>query len=330
MKYKRCCACDFWVTNSDTRCPNCGILDPRSERSESVAIETPMSDGTRAAFGGFVGAVIGGFLMQGLGVAVGVAVGVSLGVLLGADREWAGPGDLAALARRTVSNGIRSLRQDEETIQQRLGDISSREKRLNEARQKVLLEAGDDIKHERWQHVEEALESAEKILVRQRERYHADLWEIALIRWQNTLEPLASDWESLTHDTCNHRLRLLEAARERGANFLRDWEVVDLDELPEAARCVQRLRDVLDSCDKLREALIVQQAALAVRGIAPMSDAIQAAHAPTEALHALDTFNARASIGEFSTAFGELEAEYSRLRSEEELSDRSILVGRAH
>ena len=30
------------------------------------------------------------------------------------------------------------------------------------------------------------------ILARQRERYHAKLWEIALVRWQNTLEPLAS------------------------------------------------------------------------------------------------------------------------------------------
>ena len=328
MKYKRCCACDFWVTNSDTRCPNCGIVDPRSERSESVAIETPMSDGTRAAFGGFVGAVIGGFLMQGLGVAVGVAVGVSLGVLLGADREWAGPGDMAALARRTVGNGIRSLRQDEETIQQRLADIGSREKRLNEARQKVLVEAGADVEHERWQRVEDALDSAEKILTRQREQYHADLWDIALIRWQNTLEPLASDWESLTHETCNHRLRLLEAARERGATFLKDWEGVNLSELPEAARCVKRLREALDACDKLREALIVQQAALAVKGIAPMSEALQAAHAPSEALHALDVFNARASIGEFSTAFGELEAEYSRLRSEEELGEQPVMLQR--
>ena len=328
MKYKRCCACDFWVTNSDTRCPNCGIQDPRSERSETLAMETPMSDGTRAAFGGFVGAVIGGFLMQGLGVAVGVAVGVSLGVLLGADREWAGPGDIAALARKTLGNGVRSLRQDEETIQQRLADISAREKRLTEAKQKVLIEAGTDVKNENWQRVEDALVSAEKILVRQRERYHAELWDLALIRWQNTLEPLASDWESLTHETCNHRLRLLEAARERGATFLKDWENVDLAELPEAANCVRRLRDALEACDKLREALIVQQAALAVKGIAPMSEALQAGHAPTEAMQALDTFNARASVGEFSTAFGELEAEYSRLRSEEELAQNSLVLGR--
>lgn len=326
MKYKRCCACDFWVTQSDARCPNCGIQEPRVERAETLPMETPMTDGTRAAFGGFIGAVIGGFLMDGMGVAVGVAVGVSLGVLLGADREWAPP-DLATLTRKPV----RSLRQDEETIQQRLADISHREKRLLEMRQKIGQEMEQDAAAggtERWTKVSAALDSAAAILSRQRERYHAKLWEIALVRWQNTLEPLAADWESLTHEACNHRLRLLENARERGQQYLADWEGVDLTDLPEGKRCVQRLRDALAACDKLREALIVQQAALAVKGIAPMDEALQPALMPNDTLKSLDIFNARASIGEFSSAFGELEAEYARLRSEEELAERAVLVQR--
>jgi hypothetical protein len=324
MKYKRCCACDFWVTPSDTRCPNCGIQEPRVERAETLPMETPMTDGTRAAFGGFIGAVIGGFLMDGMGVAVGVAVGVSLGVLLGADREWAAP-DLTALTRKP----IRSLRQDEETIQQRLADIANREKRLGEMRQKISLEMEQSADQtDRWQKVRFALDSAAGILSRQRERYHAKLWEIALVRWQNTLEPLAADWDALTHEACNHRLRLLENARDRGAQYLADWEGVDLTDLPEGQRCVQRLRDALAACDKLREALIVQQAALAVKGIAPMDEALQPALVPSDTLKSLDMFNARAAIGEFSSAFGELEAEYARLRSEEELAERAVLVQR--
>lgn len=282
-----------------------------------------MTDGTRAAFGGFIGAVIGGFLMAGMGVAVGVAVGVSLGVLLGADREWHTP-DLSTLGRRPV----RSLRQAEETIQQRLSEIASREKRLIEARQRVAQEAGVDFNTARWESVRGALDTAQTILGRQRERYHAELWQIALVRWQNTLEPLAADWDSLTHETVNHRLRLLEAARERGQAFLREWEHADLTDAPEAARCAARLREALETCDKLREALIVQQAALAVKGIAPMDDALAPMVAPTELLKSLDVFNARASIGEFNSAFGELEAEYARLRSEEELAERTVLVQR--
>lgn len=338
MKYKRCCACDFWVTAADARCPNCGIQEPRADRAisssgngDTLTMETPMTDGTRAAFGGFIGAIIGGFLMDGMGVAVGVAVGVSLGVLLGADREWITPPGLGAqqnAGRRTVN----SLRQDEETIQQRLTDIAAREKRLADARSKVNAEiaAASSAVDERgrWEKVHHALDSAGAILARQRERYHAKLWEIALVRWQNTLEPLAADWETLTHESCNHRLRLLEAAVDRGEAYLKEWEGVDLTDLPEGMRCVSRLRQALDACGQLREALIVQQAALAVKGIAPLDEALQPTLAPADSLKNLDLFNARAALGEFSSAFGELEAEYARLRSEEEMAERAAFVQR--
>lgn len=320
------------MTAQDKKCPNCGILEPRVDRVDTLTMETPMTDGTRAAFGGFIGAILGGFLMDGMGVAVGVAVGVSLGVLLGADKEWApeataGVGALAAQqqGRRASSAAITSLRQDEETIQQRLTDIAAREKRLAEVRQKVEQEGRDG---ERWNKVFAALDSAAASLARQRERYHAKLWEIALVRWQNTLEPLAADWEGLTHDECNHRLRLLQSAKERGETFLKDWEGVDLTDMPEGQRCVDRLRAALATCEKLREALIVQQAALAVKGIAPMDEALQPTMTPTETLKSLDVFNARAAIGEFSSAFSELEAEYARLRSEEEIAERAVFVKR--
>ena len=323
VTYKRCCACEYWVVGSDKRCPNCGIPDPRTDRTETLTMETPMTDGTRAAFGGFIGAVIGGFLMNGMGVAVGVAVGVSLGVLLGADREW-GPGDLTVLSR---AKHVQSLRHVEDTIQERLSEIAGREKRLVEVRHKIEGESAS-IGAEKVAKTRAALESATQILLRQRDRYHAKLWEIALVRWQNALEPLAGDWDKLTHDEVNHRLRQLEAARERGESYLREWANVDFSEVPEGDRCVERLKQALASCTKLREALIVQQAALAVRGIAPMDDALVPAMAPTESLKNLDLFNARATLGEFSSAFSELEAEYSRLKSEDEIAEQAVLVRR--
>jgi hypothetical protein len=336
MKYKRCCACDYYVTASDRRCPNCGIADPRSDRPErleraelaghgdTLTMETPMTDGARAAFGGFIGAVIGGFLMQGMGVAVGVAVGVSLGVLLGADREWSAPPMQVA----SVSV-VESLRNDEETIRQRLGDIAAREKRLVETRQQIKQLASDALQAGRWQKVREAIESSSTILVKQRDRYHAKLWEIALVRWQNALEPLAADWEALTHDECNQRLRRLEGLQDQGSKFLAEWEGVDLSELPEAKRCLDRLRAALESCDQLRESLIVEQARLAVKGIAPMDDALTGATTTKVAvMQALDVFNARAALGEFEAAFDELEAEYNRLKTEDELAEQVAVVQR--
>ena len=334
MKYKRCCACDYFVTSADRRCPNCGIADPRNERpdrgvpeivaqGDTLTMETPMTDGARAAFGGFIGAVIGGFLMAGMGVAVGVAVGVSLGVLLGADKEWTPP-ELSQLAKRVIE----CLRHDEETIRQRLSDISQREKRLEEARQQVTQQpTGDAATEERWQKVKQAIDSAGGILSKQRDRYHAKLWEIALVRWQNTLEPLAADWDSLTHEACNQRLRQLERLRAQGQQYLDDWEGVDLTDLPEARRCLERLRSALESCDQLREALIVEQARLAVQGIAPVDDALTVATGTSStALNALDVFNARAALGEFQSAFDELDAEYNRLKSEDELAQHTTTL----
>lgn len=331
MKYKRCCACDYFVTTTDRRCPNCGIADPRNERpdrgapeivaqGDTLTMETPMTDGVRAAFGGFIGAVIGGFLMAGMGVAVGLAVGISLGVLLGADKEWSPP-ELTNLAKRVIE----CLRHDEETIRQRLSDISQRERQLEETRQQALLA----LPEERQTKVRQTIDSAVTLLGKQRDRYHAKLWEIALVRWQNALEPLAADWESLTHEACNQRLRQLDRLREQGKQYLDDWEGVDLTDLPEARRCLERLRNALESCDQLREALIVEQARLAVVGIAPMDEALSTSLGTSStALHALDVFNARAALGEFESAFDELEAEYNRLKSEDELAQQVTLVQR--
>ncbi len=329
MKYKRCTGCDYYVTAGDRRCPNCGAADPRSEKpqqAETLSMETPMNDGTRAAFGGFIGAVIGGMLMDGMGVAVGVAVGVSLGVLLGSDREWTTPDPFSLPVKKSVD----SLRLDEETIRKRLQDIEAREQHLAETWTQVEKQqtGGDEAIIERWDKVRRAIDQASAILARQKDRYHVKLWEIALVRWTNALEPLAADWDDLTHELCNQRLRQLDSLRRRGEQFVSEWDSVDLDELPEASRCLSRLRHALSACDKLHEALIVQQAALAVRGIAPVDDTLTAPLAPLDGLSAMDAFNARAALGEFNKAFDELEGEYSRLRSEEELAESAALVRR--
>jgi hypothetical protein len=338
MKYKRCHACDFWVTTGEKRCPNCGINDPRAEKPEHLPQESPMTDGTRAAFGGFIGAIIGGFLMNGMGVAVGVAVGVSLGVILGADREWPTAADLS------LKRSVTSLRQHEETIRQRLKDIEDRQNKLQATRKSVdkaiqnanlnALELPNEMGQVRetgevrWAKVRNALDSAEAVLARSRERYHAKLWEIALVRWQNNIEPIAGDWDNLTHEDSERYLRDLTRAQQRGQSYLEEWKDVDVSDIPEAAHCISQLKKSLVACDQLHEALIVHQATLAVKGIAPIDDALSAGHAPVN-LQNMDIFSARAAIGEFSNAFNDLEAEYARLRSEEEIAEQAILMHRA-
>jgi hypothetical protein len=206
-----------------------------------------MTDGTRAAFGGFIGAVIGGFLMDGMGVAVGVAVGVSLGVLLGADREW-GPGELPVALTRT--RHMASLRHVEDTIQERLSDmpvvrsVSSKSATRSRPNRRTSGRIA-------WQDAF-GFGLRERDPGRQRERYHAKLWEIALVRWQNGLEPLASDWENSRTTNATTASAARSGAGPREA-FLKEWAGVDLSEIPEGQRCVDRLKQALGSCAKLRE-----------------------------------------------------------------------------
>lgn len=326
VKYKRCRSCEFHVTVADSHCPNCGVADPRSSpdvSSETLTLDFPMTDGARAAFGGFLGAVVGGFLMAGMGVAVGIAVGISLGVLLGADRDWT-----ARTPREAVPVGLVRI---EERIRERLEDLGRREERLGDSRrlverQQTATAAPDEPGIQNWERVRARIDDALGLVRRQRERYHAKLWEIALVRWQNRLDPLAADWESLDHDECAKRLERLDTVQEEGRHYLGQWEGVDLTELPEAQRCLDRLRAALGSCDRLREQLVVQQATLALRGVAPVDETLAAPTAPD--LGALDSFNARASLGEFSSAFDELEHEYERLQADQEFAERADMVRR--
>jgi rubrerythrin len=337
VTYKQCRNCDFWVTRQDKHCPNCGVVEPRAagyiieardDRAEALLRDDPpMSEGARALLGGLMGAILGaGIVGGGAGVAVGVAIGVVAGVNV--DMLW----DSYSRGETTPRNHFgppatahtTCLRQDERTIQQRLEAIAAREKQLAEARQRVEAEGAA----QQWRTVRAALESAAAILCRQRDRYRAKLWEIALVRWQNTLEPLTGDWDHLTHEECSRRLQGLAAARERGENLLREWEHGELTATSAGQECTARLREVLGTCEQLRQALVVQQAALAVKGIAPLDEALQPVLTPAAALKQLDTFNARAAIGEFSSAFGELEAEYARLQSEHEMAEQVQLINR--
>lgn len=276
-----------------------------------------MNDATRAMIGAFIGAVLGALLMQGVGVAVGVAVGVSLGILLGADR---GQQQAASTTKGTVS-----LRVIERRIGERLVELRNRERRLAETRaqweRRPSTTAGRD---EAWNRIHQQLLQAGDALARQRDRYHVKLWEVTLIRWQNKLDPLVVDWSRLTHEGCSKRLAILDLIEDEGTEFLRAWTDIDLEEYPDARRCLDRLTASLDACRPLREHLIVKQATLALSGLAPAEDAIDPllAMPPSTA----SAFQARASLADVTSAFAALEGEYDRLRSEQRFADEMDTV----
>lgn len=315
--YKQCVGCRYHVTETDTVCPNCGSPEPMSAMSGMFSLGPEMNDATRAMIGAFIGAVLGALLMQGVGVAVGVAVGVSLGILLGADR---GQQPMSAKTKATVS-----LREIERRIGERLVELRNRERRLAETRaqweRRASTIAGRDAA---WDRIHQQLMQAGDALARQRDRYHVKLWEVTLIRWQNRLDPIVVDWSRLTHEGCSKRLSALDQIEDEGQQFLQAWTDIDLEEYPDARRCLERLTASLDACGPLREHLIVKQATLALSGLAPAEDAIDPllAMPPSTA----SAFQARASLADVTSAFAALEGEYDRLRSEQRFADEMDTV----
>jgi hypothetical protein len=292
-------------------------MSAMSGMSGMFSLGPEMNDATRAMIGAFIGAVLGALLMQGVGVAVGVAVGVSLGILLGADR---GQQPVSAKTKATVS-----LREIERRIGERLVELRNRERRLAETRaqweRRASTMAGRDAA---WDRIHQQLMQAGDALARQRDRYHVKLWEVTLIRWQNRLDPIVVDWSRLTHEGCSKRLSALDQIEDEGQQFLQAWTDIDLEEYPDARRCLERLIASLDACGPLREHLIVKQATLALSGLAPAEDAIDPllAMPPSTA----SAFQARASLADVTSAFAALEGEYDRLRSEQRFADEMDTV----
>jgi hypothetical protein len=292
-------------------------MSAMSGMSGMFSLGPEMNDATRAMIGAFIGAVLGALLMQGVGVAVGVAVGVSLGILLGADR---GQQPVSAKTKATVS-----LREIERRIGERLVELRNRERRLAETRaqweRRASTMAGRDAA---WDRIHQQLMQAGDALARQRDRYHVKLWEVTLIRWQNRLDPIVVDWSRLTHEGCSKRLSALDQIEDEGQQFLQAWTDIDLEEYPDARRCLERLTASLDACGPLREHLIVKQATLALSGLAPAEDAIDPllAMPPSTA----SAFQARASLADVTSAFAALEGEYDRLRSEQRFADEMDTV----
>jgi hypothetical protein len=292
-------------------------MSAMSGMSGMFSLGPEMNDATRAMIGAFIGAVLGALLMQGVGVAVGVAVGVSLGILLGADR---GQQPVSAKTKATVS-----LREIERRIGERLVELRNRERRLAETRaqweRRASTMSGRDAA---WDRIHQQLMQAGDALARQRDRYHVKLWEVTLIRWQNRLDPIVVDWSRLTHEGCSKRLSALDQIEDEGQQFLLAWTDIDLEEYPDARRCLERLTASLDACGPLREHLIVKQATLALSGLAPAEDAIDPllAMPPSTA----SAFQARASLADVTSAFAALEGEYDRLRSEQRFADEMDTV----
>ncbi len=264
--------------------------------------------------GAILGAgIVGGGAGVAFGVAIGVVAGVNVDMLLGSylQAETA-PRDRV---RAQAAGNATCLRQDERTISnawrpsppgksspRRPGGASRPRARIRNGRRSAPP-------WKRRRHPAPATGALPRQAV-----------EIALVRWQNTLEPLTGDWDRLTHEECSRRLQAWPPRASAAKAFCASGSARgDRD-------AGGRVRPAPGRGARHRRAPAPGPGGAAGRpgrqGIAPLDEALQPVLTPPPRCGRLDVFNARAAIGEFSSAFGDLEAEYARLQSEHEMAEQ--------
>lgn len=312
MPYQPCRDCGFQVlVQPTTFCPNCGIYEPfiPKEVVEKIdAFTDPQgcvllaSMGVGALAGGYWGAVWwGGWGAVGLILGMPVISFLVFAIVLGLWND-----------RKKVpfqQKAPEFLKKDEELVTQRLQELDEQEKGIATARTQIEQETATSG----WTEVAVALEEAAETIPEKRRQYKVKLWAIALVRWHNTLEPLREDWDTMTAPECNRRIEAARAARAKGEALLQDWEAqTDMLEVSEAQITLARLRDTLTACNQLLQALVAKQAILALKD-GDNNFRLSVGSLPESILpDAIDLFNARVAINEFSMTLKELESEHAK------------------
>ena len=205
----------------------------------------------------------------------------------------------------------RGMDADEARIHQRLREIDSQQARIDGVQAMLEREVGPAA----LQPVREKLAYAESVLLSQRARHEARLWSIDLVRWQQELSTFVEHTAESTLADAQRRLAELASVVQSGKALLASWERDQrIGATPEGERCITHLRDLLARCEEVRQGIVVQQAMLAIRGIAPTEDEMRTTALSTEPLESLQT--ELGPDGSLAASLAGFEAEHERLRED--------------
>ncbi len=307
MSFAQCRQCRLWVNRQEAFCPNCGIATPATTQTE-------------------VEWYAGQHLTALLAVCISLAIAVSI---IRANSTLFGYGlggtvILLSLAYyRVISWKIKqfskispmSLYQDESTIQQRLRELETRQTRIHD-----LLQRGVSEKTSLSQAfpLVETLKHALITLRIQHGQYRAKLWEIMLIRWSNRLKPLIENWQHTTYEQCQTYLQILSEMDEKGKALLQEWKTLSM-RTEDENQSITHLQQALETIQELQQAVHAKQIAVTVQGISRFDDGGHMHVSRENTLAELEMFNSFSDVRVFSSSFQELEEEYFRLKSEDEL-----------
>ena len=334
-----CAHCGFWISPKQVYCPNCNHSQPFSLAflPFKLLLFSTSTLGILTLFHQLEIGVTWAHFGVGLGEGLGVTGGLLGSIWLGS-KQWLGWSILPAKPQSC-------LQQDEARIYDRLQYLQERQQPIDQVRQR----AAHIRDLQRRETILQALDHAVDLLQNQGEQYQLKLWEIALLRWHNQIQPLLHSQvfqPTVSRKSVWHRIRsrfwgrspispseiasaleTLEEILTTGQALLADWEHRSLGDRSGAAELIKRLEKALNSSDRLYQDLVALETSSVLKGLShfelethlnsPADQAGQEAEAMLEAFGDLPT------VSDFFQGFDALENEYLRLQSELEVRQLS-------
>lgn len=318
---KKCQQCGFYASHLEKVCPNCGRKNPASN------FETAILDNfkTPALFGSFSALIITLisfllFLTNPLSNYFSLIPIFLISFFLSTLAIYLIVKDRFNIPKQNFQkNPFSELDIKENIIQKRLSNLSKRGKQID-----IVLDKIKQNDTEHLQNVRRKLLSAREVVIGQYARYELQAKKIELARLQSNVSPYLNALHRLNEFEAANGLVVIEHTKhemEKIRHNLTSYYAIEFPKTVQAEKenFLSQIEDTEASCDKIREAILSQQATLALRGISPIEDTLKMPSSK-EIAHAVDTFNIQSTLTDFSESFEELENEYRRVQSESEVS----------
>lgn len=225
-----------------------------------------------------------------------------------------------------VENPLTDLDNKEKIIKRRIAELAKRLKQID-----LVLDRIKQNDTPQLQETRKKLLSAREIVTGQYARYELQAKKIEIARLQNNVLPFLNNLHRLNEFETENGLITIENTKHEVEKIKQNLTLFYAIEFPKAVQpekenFLNQLAETTNSCDKLREALLSKQAASALRGISPIEENINTPSSK-EIAHAVETFNIQSTLTDFSESFEELETEYRRLRSDNDIGRKLLNKG---
>jgi len=312
--FTKCVNCGFHISNFKKICPNCGLENPMLKVLQTSLL---FSFSFSVIITLFTFLYLPELSVAGIFLSSFIVFSFIIYVYVNGKNK--------VEPQSYTSPFLSDLDKKEKIINERSAELAKRGQKID-----AILDRIKDTDSRQLLDVRAKLFSAREIVISQFARYELQKQKIELVRLQNGVSPYLSGLHRLNDFETENGLLTIETTKteiERIRYGLTRYDAIEFSAKVQSERenFLSQLAETVDSCDKLREAILSRQAVRALQNISPIEESLKLPDSKDLA-HAADTFNIETTLTDFGESFEELEREYRRLRTESEVS-RDILDG---